>query len=377
MGKLLRVLTVFFFLLSAGALTLGISLFNRRELLMGRTKQLEEAVIELASYIEDQPSSPKEAPYTERDISDCTPKILVDPERGDFWATYAAHLEEQGLPSVDVGSRRDELKTYYRRSPITLEIEKDEYGLPITTGKGTMHNVLRELIGKAEEQLNRLNATRQQLTDLRQEMVRTVDELNTRKGSLRESLAEGVRLNENIGQLETNVSRLNLQVDELEAAKRDLQDQIGTQKTQITELKEELQEREETITRQREEIKTLRAAKPETSIGTAGTAAIPRIVSQGPKGSVISINAEWKFVVIELNADFMAEINELKAHLAKKDVVGSVPAIELMIRRPGRKGKFVTKARLIQLRSGQNLGVADVLPDWQQLPVQPGDVVFY
>jgi len=377
MGKMLRVLTVFFFLLSAAALTLGILLFQRRELLQGRTKMLEDTMIELASYLEERPAEPSGDVYPERDISECTPQILVSPELNDFWSTYSSQLEEQGLPPMDLGSRREELKTYYKRHPYTLEIERDDYGNPIIEGKGTMHDLLRETVEKAAAQLNRLNETRQQLTDLRKELVTTIEELNARKGTLRETLAEGVRLNEEITRLSANIDRLNGEVDDLKAVKRDLEEQIDQQKNQIAELRDELKQSEETIAAQREEIKTLRAAKPEITAGRVDFAAVPRLVSQGVKGKVVSVDAEWKFVVLELNEQFMAEINELKDYLAKKDLVGSVPAIELMIRRSGPKGKFVTKTRLIQLKSGQNLGVADVLTDWQQLPVEVGDVVFY
>ena len=51
--------------------------------------------------------------------------------------------------------------------------------------------------------------------------------------------------------------------------------------------------------------------------------------------------------------------------------------LELLLRRPGEGGKFVTKLKLVQVRRADKLGIADILTSWQQLPVQKDDVVFY
>ena len=38
---------------------------------------------------------------------------------------------------------------------------------------------------------------------------------------------------------------------------------------------------------------------------------------------------------------------------------------------------FVTKVRLVQIKRDKNLGVADILTQWQQEPIKKGDVIFY
>jgi hypothetical protein len=77
----------------------------------------------------------------------------------------------------------------------------------------------------------------------------------------------------------------------------------------------------------------------------------------------------------------MSEIKKLKDRLAQqKGFAGSLPPIELLIRRPdknGQKGEFVAKIRLVQLKDGKSLATADVLSDWQQLPIHEGDVIWY
>ena len=55
MGKLLRVLVFVFLIFSIGALVLGWMLFDKRELLKGRTQKLEAAFVELSATNEDEP----------------------------------------------------------------------------------------------------------------------------------------------------------------------------------------------------------------------------------------------------------------------------------------------------------------------------------
>jgi hypothetical protein len=91
----------------------------------------------------------------------------------------------------------------------------------------------------------------------------------------------------------------------------------------------------------------------------------------GEKGVVTAVNPAWRFVILELTDQFIAE------------VTGNDPTqppalpVELYIKRKGAKDEFVTKIRLVQIRQDQKMGIADILDDWQQLPAQAGDVVFY
>lgn len=54
-----------------------------------------------------------------------------------------------------------------------------------------------------------------------------------------------------------------------------------------------------------------------------------------------------------------------------------LPVINLQVKRPGVKGDFVTKVRLVQIKSSQKIAVVDILGDWQQRPLELGDIVFY
>ena len=372
MAKLLKVLTVFSVILAAVALTLGIMLFKKRELLKGRTHKLETAFIKLGTFIEDEPSEPATADFTEKDTAECSPQD--EAEYGSFWAGYKPELESSDQKTINLARRKADLQHYYKIDHITAKVARDERNLPVTKGKGTMQYVLDDTVSKAEDQLNRLNATREQLVLTRQELNDTIDDLNTRKGGLRERRREIVQLNANIADLEANIRRLNGTVDDLEAKKRDLEDNVALLETDVAEKAEKITEQEEAIAVYREQIEVLTGRPGGTMLGPN---VIKRDIQAGYKGKVVSINPEWNFAVLELSDDFLAEIDVLKDRLAKSGVVGSVPTIELLLKRNTTAAEFVTKVRIIQIKKAQKLGIADILIDWQHLPIHEGDVAFY
>ena len=130
MGKMLRVFTIILLLLSIGALVLGVLLFNKRELLKGRTQMLEEYVIKIGSTLEtekaealeDLPGDP------ERDIGRVTDQVMGDPETANFWDSYKYHLEETEQDLLDLNKKRREMMQFFQLDPITQKPKKDQYG---------------------------------------------------------------------------------------------------------------------------------------------------------------------------------------------------------------------------------------------------------
>ena len=190
MIKLLKTLVVILFLMSAAAFTLGFLLFQKREILMGRTQKLEQALIAVGATIEAVAPSVDEKPdYPARDLSETTASFLPEPERSDFWEHYAAQLEIDADRYLDLAAHRAQLTSYYKIDPITLRPVRDPFsGQKITAGKGTMQALLDDVMDKAEAQLHKLNQTRDQLRGTRDELVDVVTELNTKKQDLRSAL---------------------------------------------------------------------------------------------------------------------------------------------------------------------------------------------
>jgi uncharacterized protein YoxC len=375
MGKLLRVLVVFFLIVSVGSLVLGILLFNKRELLKGRTYKLETAVKALGLTIEAQPAEVKPAKFTSKDVSPCTAQPLDTPEISPFWDSYKLQLEDQDLPKVDVKSRELELMSYYKMDPVTGKPATDPMGRRIMEGPGTMQGVLDELLAKAAEQYDRLNQTRQQLAAVRQELVSTIEDLNARKKELRAALAEIERLKAEIERLNGEIKKLKEQIAQLQEEKKALQDEVAEKNRQIEALKEEVQEKNAAIEQLKQELDKRPTTTSDNAPRPEGPGAdvappVPATLGHGEKGKVEALDEAWNFVVVKLDERFMKD-------LLGDNLAGQLPTVDLFVKRPDEGQQFVTKIRLIQVRRDQGLGIADVLPGWTQQPVQKGDVVFY
>jgi len=358
MGKLLKVLAFVFLVLSVAAILLGSWLFTKRELLKGRTQLLENAMIQLAAFIENQAAESQPATYPQKDVSECTTQVIETPDRSEFWKTYASQFEVQNLPTMDIKERKAELMTYYLLDPVTLKVVRDESGFKTTKGKGTMQDLLDEVRIKAEEQLKRLNQTRRELTAVREELVKTIEELNSRKMSLRQTLKAKADLEAKVAELEGTIREKDGQIATLTEEKRQLDEELAAEKQKNAQLQEDLAW---------EKAEVLRLRKKWEGEKTGATAIK---VDPGEKGKVASVNQVWGFAVLELDEPF------LKAILGE-DMSGECPVVELLVKRPGVNGAFVAKVRLFQVRRDQKLGIADVLADWLQMPLQEGDIVYY
>lgn len=378
MGKLLRVLVFVMLALSIGALVLGTLLFRKRELLVGRTHKLETAVKQLGLTIEKE--APPERPLPEdmpsRDISPCTSEILETPEVSDFWTSYPVHLEDQDLEKLDLKSRETELMSYYKLDRLTGKAQRDALGNLIVEGEGTMQGVLDDLLKKASEQYSRLNETRQYLLVLREEMMDTIDDLNSQKGELRVTLKKVDDLNADIDRLNGEISQLNDQVAALNEDKRALEDELADKERQMEEIEEEIQEKEATIAQLEKELESrpsgpARSGGPTLSPEGQLTRILPTgVVTPGDKGMVMAANQDWAFAVLNLELDFFKEI-------LGDDLSKPLPSIDLYVRRPGDDGEFVAKVHVTQVRPSDNVAIVDVLPGWQQLPLEKGDRVFF
>lgn len=389
MGRLLRVLVILFLLLSIAALILGIMLFQKRELLKGRVLKLEKAVIALGTAVESEPPVLETKPEdTSKDISPCTPEGPPNVEFSDFWTKYRYHLELAEQAPLDLKKRRNEIMTYYRIDPITLERAPDpETGDP-TTGEGTMQAVLDEVLAKAQAQYNLLNETRHQLSTLRGETVDTIKELNKKKGDHRAALKNIEELKASIAPLKEEIVRQKEQMETLEEEKKSLNEKISEKDVKVASLEETVQEKEakidqinKTLERMAQQGPVLSApreggATSATSAVTAdaGDAARPVYVPSmepGVKGKVAAVNEEWNFVVLELSDGFLRE-------LLGGDPSGRAPVgAELIVTRDKPAEKFVAKVKVTQVKANEKLAVAEILSDWQQVPIQKGDVILY
>jgi len=378
MGKALRVFVIFLLLLSIASLVLGILLFQKRELIKGRTQMLEEYLIKLGKVIESEQieEMTPDTADVERDVSPVTSEVLETPDLNAFWENYAYQLEVQEvdgspIPTLDLNKKRDELMTYYLYDEIEGKKVRDpRTGYPMTTGDGTMHDLLEDVLAKAENQYNLLNDTRQQLRELREELIATINDLNANKNLAREKMARIVELLSQISQLEQRISDLQGQIAMLEEQIRELKDEIRQKESDIELLEEEKATMQVAIKRLEKTIEDLKKLRERSTTDLREVIQDYVPVDPGEKGRVVQVNPDWNFVILELSDTFIREITG-------DDKSGALPQVDLMVKRGDGSGTFVTKVRLVQIKRHKNLGVADILKQWQQKPVQKGDVVFY
>jgi hypothetical protein len=319
----------------------------------------------------------------ERDISPVTAVENPNPDRKTFWSTYPFQLEQDNLKPLDYNTdaMARQLRQYYleefdtvKNKPVRVRDPRDPRKYS-TSGKGTLQEALDNLFTRAKAQNEALNTTRAQLKKTAEELVDLINEFNRLKQSSRadkklieELRAEITRLTGVVAEREAKISKLEATIKEMEIEEARLKDEI-------VKLKETIISHETTIKAQAKEIERL--------IQDTGIGAIPKdkeiarnlenVLTPGDKGKVVAHDDKLKFVVVALSPAFMKELlGENQAH--------GLPQIEMMIRRPGLKsaaGDFVTRIRLRQVVRDQGLVVADVLIDWQQHPLETGDVVYF
>ncbi len=380
MSKLLKTMVFILLILGSVALALASMLFAKRELMIGRTRKLERTIIALGGTIEKEAAVVESTPrYPAKDISEVSSEELDSPQLSTFWDSYASDLELSDQPVLDITKQRQQLMNYYKIDPVTGKPERDIQGAKVMSGEGTMQSVLDEVLLKSSDQLDRLNATRQQLVDLRIELVSTITEFNDLKRSQRSSLKEIEDLKADIPRLEADVAAQKQKVEELEEEKRGLDDQIIEQRRTIADNEDKLAESEMEIKRLKAELKKIADVGMRPPVMGSDTAAKATTVANefsgqiepGEKGVVIAVNSEWNFVIVKLSDQFFSEL--------VSDGKSGIPQITLMVKRKvgGEEELFVTKAKLIQVKKSEKIGIFDMLPDWQQMPAAKGDVIFY
>ena len=381
MGKFLRVLVVIIFLLAIVSVTLASLLFAKREILKGRTQRLEQGLLKVARTLEaEPPATPEDPPaYPARDVSDCTEEAIDSPTRSEFWDSYKPQLESLDQDIVDLKDRTRDLMSYYKIDPVTMKPARDPIsGLKMTEGEGTTQGVIDDVLARANAQYDLLTETRQQLTQIRTELVDTINELNGRKTTLREKLAEIVSLTEQITKLNSTISGLRSQLDEVNEQLRTLEGDVANlrQEKEVLEVEneglkiksDELSGIIQDLRGQLDRVSRTTEGDGGLAVGSlAGAIKTTRVdIAAGEKGKIASVDQEHQFVVMDLDPEFLDELLNVLTD-------GRLPLIELLVK---RDDAFITKVRIKQIKRADNLAIGDILVNWQQGPIEIGDTIF-
>ncbi len=381
MGKVLRILVIVILIVGVAALVLEFQIKGKREALVGRAQKFEESVARIARTIEAQP--PADTPalsLPERDISEVSARELENPETATFWSDYPFKLEQDNLPTLnyDTDDMVLQLRRYYQLDDMGKKmIDLRGAGKFSTSGPGTQQDALDKLFERAKAQNAALNTTRGELRKLREELVDVINEHNRLKRNSRTDKRTIEELNATVARLEQEKAELNRKVTRLEEEKRDLEAEVAEKTAEINHQKEITAGHEATIANLQKQLEKCMNPQPGRGTGAAAAGAtldnLDNMLTPGDKGKVVAFDDQLKFVVVEFSLAFMQE-------LLGEDLSKGLPQIEMMIRRPGLEtpaGDFVTRIRLRQVVRDQGLVVADVLIDWQQVPLEKNDVVYF
>lgn len=378
MGKVLRGLVFIILILSAISLLFATKLFQKQELLSKRNSVLEDQFIKLAKTIEAADAADAAAPNVQKDVSEVTDRELANPEKESVLETYPVKLEQQNLPTLDFSStdKRLQLRHYfavdasgnYETDPVDKK--------PRVKGPGTMQELMDQLFDRAKVQQATLNKTRAELTKMREQFTSSVEESNKLKADGRVSKIEAKTEKEKAVALASEKEELEGRITKMTAEKKELSAELADAKNEVERVTEDKLTADEELAKLRQAYDELKARfagnRPAGQGGQDETVAVTAL-SAGDKGKIVEANDDLKFVIIDFSADAMKE-------MMGPERQKQLPQLEMNIRRPGRQsaaGEFVTRIKLRQAVEGKNLVVADILNDWQQAPVEKGDVVFF
>lgn len=378
MGKVLRIFVYIILVLSAVSLFFAWKLFEKRELLMARNRVFEDSFIKLARTVEAADPADAAAPMLQKDISEVSDRELTNPERDSVFESYPVKLEQQNLPTLDFGStdKRLQLRSYYVLDAEGKPVPDPVDNKPSTKGPGSMQELMDQLFERSKVQQATLNKTRSELTKMRELTTSSVEEINRLKTDGRATKVELKGEKAKVATLTTEKEELEGRVAKLNAEKRELTAELADAKNEVERLNEDKVTLSEDLAKIRqayEELKERYAGRRTPAGQAAGDSVTVTALSAGDKGTIIEANDELKFVIINFSDDAMVE-------MLGEERQNQLPQFEMNIRRPGRQsaaGEFVTRIKLRQSVRGKNLVVADILNDWQQVPVEKGDVVFF
>ena len=383
MNKVLHVVVYLILIAAVAALVFEKSLFDKRALLGDRNRMLEDYIVKIANTIEkaDAPRS-MVAPEAKKDISPIEARQIDSPEMSNLLEEYNAQLESGNLETFkwDTSQVRLQLRQlYYLENGETVP-DVANYNKPMTKGKGTMADLLDQLLERAKAQQASLNTTRSALAELRGKFEAEVSDYNKLKPEVRAAKVNEDELKQKVSQvnqekmvLEEQLTKLKSRVEEQSGEITSLKDEVSTAKDETAVAKEECAALEKKV-QQLQKLMQQMAQQQSQSAGApvAGGASAVTSLPAGNKGKVADVNNKLMFCVIEFSDEAMDQM----IGSARKN---ALPALTLGVLRKGFKGEageFVGKVRLRQSVAGKNFVIADILGDWSQAPMEKGDVIF-
>ncbi len=379
MNKALHALVYVILVVAAAALYFETNLFDKKDLLKDRNRQLEDYLVKISGTIEktDAPK-PASAPEVKKDVSPVEAKLVDSPEMENLLEEYPSQLEEANLETLKWNDgERIQLRQLYKTDAEGNKIpDAANPGDFVKKGPGTAEELLEQLFDRAKAQQAKLNTTRAELSAARTKLETLVNDYNKLKPearqdkvTLEETKAEMVKLEEAKKAEEEKVAKAKTQIEDLNAEVASLRDEVSSVQDEREAIKEDLAKQVKLV----DQLKKLLQQQQSTPVATASASGVAvAAVTAGDKGKLVDVNNELMFAIVEFTDEAMKE-------LLGPERQNALPMLEMGIRRKGFKGsagEYVGRIRLRQAVAGKNFVIADILGDWQQAPAAKGDAIF-
>lgn len=323
--------------------------------------------------VEWNKNDPDDHTQTEPDMEDVFKGI-----RSDYDASLGDEVHR--MVTLTDNDRADLAKVYVAAGDGTWQMDGAN---PMKNGS-PQELVLQKLQMALENQRRQLLATRRAIPKLRE----VVKEMTERYNALVPKLHDSIKLNisrktqideltDENGKLKTKVAETESKLQETDRNLTEARENLDAAKRETDEVKESLENEVKLRESLQKKIQELIAAQQSLIASTRGTttgigAGAIRSVPFGDKGKIILANKEYMFAIVEFTPEAMKE-------LKGDDLSNPLPILELGVKRPGFQGpagEFIGRIRLSQEVSGKNYVRCDVLSNWSQDDLKPGDVIF-
>ncbi len=373
MNKALHALVYLILAVSGVALFFEMNLFDKKALLADRNRQLEDYLVKISHTLEKADAAkPATLPEAKKDISPVEAKEVEVPETENLLEDYPVQLEEANLETLKWDDKeRIQMRQLYKLDGEGKKIpDAANPGDFVKKGSGTAAELLDTLFDRAKAQQAKLNLTRAELAASRTKLEALAADFNKLKPPARADKILIEELKAKIAQLESDKANLEDQVKKLKGQIEDLNAEVTSLKDEVTQAKEETETVKEDLAKEKKLTDQLKKLlQQQRPVATASNGAVTALTA-GNKGKLVEANNKYMFAVIEFDDEAMKE-------LLGPERQNALPLLELGIRRKGANGDvYVGRLRLRQAVAGKNLVIADILGDWQQMPAEPGDVVF-
>lgn len=258
--------------------------------------------------------------------------------------------------------RTQKLETAVKQVAATLETDDANPDLKLTLpddqlktykakpgGAPPMDGPLNQMVNAAQHQLTRLNNTRVELADTKTVLAATRDTLNTTSNNLVAAQGTIKEQNATIAERDATISEKEVAIQKLEKEKTDLLANVQT----LTQKAEDLEAANRDLIDTNAVLQAKVAELDKLVNPELRKAAIPK----GQLGILALVNPEWNFVIMRVSPESIPNI---------------VPDLDLLIHRGDR---LVGKVRVQAVVD--NLVVAEIVSDWQQMPCLKGDYVMH